>query len=141
MVQTRTGKGTVSEDLQMQWERVQTQREKKIDIIVDEMVQRLNREGVNGYGDMYESIVRDIEKKMKAEFGITQIELDHCVNDPPRGLGGDMSVFLVEWENPSETDYTQLGVDEYTELEYVIGYDEKMTVTSRWHNEANGWIL
>jgi hypothetical protein len=135
MVQTRTGKGTVSEDLQMQWERVQTQREKKIDIIVDEMVQRLNREGVNGYGDMYESIVRDIEKKMKAEFGITQIELDHCVNDPPRGLGGDMSVFLVEWE-----DYTQL--DEYTELEYVIGYDEKMTVTStRWHYEANGWIL
>jgi hypothetical protein len=135
MVQTRTGKGTVSEDLQMQWEGVQTQREKKIDIIVDEMVQRLNREGVNGYGDMYESIVRDIEKKMKAEFGITQIELDHCVNDPPRGLGGDMSVFLVEWE-----DYTQL--DEYTELEYVIGYDEKMTVTStRWHYEANGWIL
>lgn len=125
----------MSEDLQMQWEGVQTQREKKIDIIVDEMVQRLNREGVNGYGDMYESIVRDIEKKMKAEFGITQIELDHCVNDPPRGLGGDMSVFLVEWE-----DYTQL--DEYTELEYVIGYDEKMTVTStRWHYEANGWIL
>jgi len=45
MVQTRTGKGT----LQMQWERLQTQREKKIDIVVDEMVQRLNREGVNGY--------------------------------------------------------------------------------------------
>lgn len=105
----------MSEDLQMQ-------REKKIDIMVDEMVKRLNREDVTDE-DTYESVVRDVEEKMKAEFDIMQIELD---GDP---LEGDMQGFLVEWDSDED-------LEEYTQLEYAIGYDEE---TSTWHQEAKGW--
>lgn len=98
------------------------QREKKIDIMVDEMVKRLNREDVTDE-DTYESVVRDVEEKMKAEFDIMQIELD---GDP---LEGDMQGFLVEWDSDED-------LEEYTQLEYAIGYDEE---TSTWHQEAKGW--
>jgi len=115
----------MSDDLQARCEAneaLQMQREKKIDIMVDEMVKRLNREKVTDE-DTYESIVHDLEKKMKAEFDIMQVELDGDA------LEGDMQAFLVEWDQAED-------LQEYTQLEYAIGYDEE---TSTWHQEANGW--
>jgi len=44
-------------------------------------------------------------------------------------LEGDMQAFLVEWDQAED-------LQEYTQLEYAIGYDEE---TSTWHQEANGW--
>jgi len=111
-------------------EEIQSKRQEGVDVVISDMVDRLNRDGVRNVA-MYANIARDTEKKLQTEFDIESIEAD---GDPLH----EKQDLIVKWNPEVDIDgpmTEQKAVALYMfELQYEIRYDGE-----KWVHQAHGW--
>jgi hypothetical protein len=120
----------------MSTERLQLQRESGINADMEAFAVRLTHDRVDDE-ETFDRLFGELEKSFVEKYGVMEMEMDgHPIH-------GDQAGIYIKWDPDArgdgaddEDDEEIEDDDEYTILEFSIGYDEE---TTSWSVDDHGW--